>query len=153
MKIGFVMLGIVLFATPAFCQDVPGKELLGSAEIRHSLVGKLISYFPFDLMDADVQEAFRKDGAWGGVVRGRGPIPFSGSWSVEANQLCVVADKGSDAEKWHPGKYCRQVWRNKRTGQLMLAHLTGAHGLQTVSICEFHMLTVLGPPCGKASPK
>jgi len=146
-----VAIGTLGVATPAFCQSAPATELLGSAAIRRSLVGKLISSPGW--ADSGIQEAFRKDGAWGGVARMRGPVVFSGRWSVEANLLCVVADKGSFAEKWNPGKYCRQVWRDKRTGQLMLNHLTAPHVLQTVSICEFDTLTVLGPPCGKANPK
>jgi hypothetical protein len=110
-------------------------ETLGSAEIRHSLVGKLIAYSPPGWADAGVSEEFHEGGKWRGLYLSRGPVDFSGRWSVEANQLCVVADRGSFAEKWHAGKYCRQVWKNKRTGQLLLTHLTGhPDGLQTLSV-------------------
>lgn len=148
LALTIVALGV---ATSAFCQSVSEKVLLGSAEIRRIVVGKLISFPPG--ADSGVQEAFREDGRWGGIARMRGPTNFLGWWSAEANQLCVVADKGSFAEKWNPGKYCRQVWRDKRTGQLMLHHLTVPHELQTVSICEFDTLKVLSPACGKANPK
>jgi hypothetical protein len=127
-------IGSLGVATPAICQSAPATELLGSAEIRHSLVGKLIAYSPPGWADAGVSEEFHEDGKWRGIRYSRGPVDFSGRWSVEANQLCVVADKGSSAEKWHAGKYCRQVWKNKRTGRLLLAHLTGADGLQVLSV-------------------
>jgi hypothetical protein len=121
-------------ATPAFCQGAPSTVQLGSAEIRHSLLGKLIYYSPPGWSDTGVGEEFHEDGKWRGIAYSRGAVDFSGRWSVEANQLCVVADKGSFAEKWHAGKYCRRVWKNKRTGQLMLVHLSGHSGLQTVSV-------------------
>ena len=133
-------IGTLVVATPAFCQSAPATELLGSAEIRHSLIGKLIFYSPPGWADAGIHEEFHEDGKWRGIYYSRGPVDFSGRWSVEANQLCVVADRGSIAEKWHAGKYCRQVWKNKHTAQLLLAHLTGVDGLQIVSVRDLTTL-------------
>jgi hypothetical protein len=127
-------IGILGVATPAFCQSAPAKILLGSAEIKQSLTGKLISYSPPGWADAGAHEEFHKDGSWGGLRYSRGPDKFSGRWSVEANQLCVVADKGSSVEKQHPGKYCRQVWKNTSTGQLLIAHISGFDELQALSV-------------------
>jgi hypothetical protein len=129
-------IGTLSVATPAFCQSAAATEPLSSAEIRHNLIGKLIDYSPPGSADAGMVEAFHEDGKWWGTYLSRGPINFSGRWNIEANQLCVVADRGSWAEKWHAGKYCRQVWENKRIGQLLLDHLTGHDGLQIVRVRE-----------------
>ncbi len=133
-------IGTLGVATPAFCQNAPATEPLGSAEIRHSLIGKWLYYSPPGSADAGVGEEFHEDGKWRGTASSRGPVDFSGRWSVEANQLCVVADRGSVAEKWHAGKYCRQVWKNKHTAQLLLAHLTGNSGLQILTVRDLTTL-------------
>ena len=122
-------MGILGVATPALCQDAPATQLLGSAEIRQSFTGKYIFYSPPGWADAGVHEEFHQDGKWRGIRYSRGPVEFSGRWSVEANKLCVLPDRASPA-----GKHCRQIWKNKHTGQLLLDHLSGLGGLQTVSI-------------------
>ena len=127
-------IGTLGFATPAFCQNAPATKLLSSAEIRHSLIGKSIFYSAPGGGEGGVSEEFHEDGKWRGNYLGRGPVDFSGRWSVEVNQLCVVADRGSLAETWHAGKYCRQVWKNEHTAQLIMAHPTGRSGLQIPSV-------------------
>jgi len=138
----WMTLAILGIATPAFSQGAPTTLPLSSVEIRHSLIGKLIDYSPPGWADADVSEQFHEDGKWQGAALSRGPIPFSGRWSIEADKLCVVSNRGSFAEKWHHGKYCRQVWKNKRTGQLLMAHLTGFKELQILSVRDPKTLKV-----------
>jgi hypothetical protein len=61
LALAMVTLGVV---TSAFCQSAPATELLSSAEIRHSLVGKLIDYSPPGSADAGIVEAFHENGKW-----------------------------------------------------------------------------------------
>jgi hypothetical protein len=136
-SIGFYALLIgSLTATGAFGQSTHETKPLSSAEIRHSLIGKQASYSPPGWADAGIVEAFHEDGKWLGTYISRGPVSFSGRWSVEDDQICVVADRGSVAQKWHARKYCRQVLENKRTKQLLLDHVNGTPGvgLQILSV-------------------
>lgn len=113
---------------------------LKASELRDALVGKLISYNPPGWADIGVHEEFHPDGSWRGILYGRGPIPFTGRWAIQGDQMCVTADSGTVAESWHKGEYCRKVWRNPKTGQLQIYYLPDQPsspqrmGLQTISV-------------------
>ena len=96
---------------------------LDGAAIRQAMIGKAVRYSPPGSADAGVREEFHADGTWRGVRLGRGPIPFSGRWTIAKGSLCVTADRGSPAERWLTGRYCRTVWRSATTGQLRMDHL------------------------------
>lgn len=111
-------------ATPSVDAHAAERLLpLRSGEIEKALVGKLILYNP-DMMDAGIHEEFHPGGVWRGILYGRGPISFSGRWSIVGDRICVQADKGTHAEHWHAGLYCRQVWQNPETGALLIDHLS-----------------------------
>jgi len=128
-------------ATSSLASKAPeASSPLKSDEIRKVLVGKLITYEPPGSADMGIHEEFHPDGIWRGILYGRGPIPFSGKWSIEADQICVAADRRTAAERWHPGKFCRNVWRNRKSGELQLNYLrdqsSGSRkmGLQTITV-------------------
>src|SRR4051812_34013041 len=106
------VVSIGLATSPAASKAPEGSSPLKSDEIRKELVGKLITYAPPGSAGMGIHEEFHPDGIWRGTLYGRGPIPFSGKWSIASDQICVVADSGTAAERWHPGKFCRQIWRN-----------------------------------------
>lgn len=97
---------------------------LRQAEIRKALTGKLVSYSPPGWADAGVHEEYHSNGTWRGIRYGRGPIPFSGRWSIRNDQLCVQADKETIAVRFPSGQRCRHVWRDEATGRLWINHLT-----------------------------
>ena len=92
---------LVLFSTllcvgsPASAADVRSDRLLGVAEVRAALSGRVIAYAAEGWADAGVQEEFQENGIWKGIYYSRGPIGFSGRWTVIGNQLCVTPDQRS----------------------------------------------------------
>ncbi|MEG3143345.1 hypothetical protein U1839_01645 [Sphingomonas sp. RT2P30] len=122
------------------------ERALTSREVRTALVGKLIMYTPAGTADMGVHEEFHPDGLWRGALYGRGPIPFSGRWSIERDQICVAADGGTPAKRWHPELYCRNVWQNRRTGELRMNYLpdqpapSQKMGLQTLTVRDLIMV-------------
>ena len=136
--LAIVSLGL---ATPSGASKaLEASSPLKSDEIRKVLVGKLITYEPPGSADMGIHEEFHPDGIWRGILYGRGPIPLSGKWSIEADQICVAADRGTAAERWHRGKFCRKVWRNRKSGELQLNYLPDQSpasrkiGLQTITV-------------------
>lgn len=117
-----------------------GLEKLGAAEIRKALRGKSASYSPAGWADAGLYEEYHGDGTWRGFLLGRGPIKFAGRWIIKNNELCVTADPGTIAARWHAGEYCRPVWRDRETAQLRMNYLadqpSSSHsmGMQTLRI-------------------
>ena len=108
-------------AAPVSAGAPDGFVPLRSDEIRKALVGKLISYSPPGSADMGIHEEFHPGGTWRGILYGRGPIPFSGRWSIDDDQICVESDGGSAAERWHSGRYCRKVWQDRKSGELRTA--------------------------------
>ena len=117
-----------------------GRVPLKSGEISKALVGKEIGYNPPGWADTAIAEEFYPDGKWGGMLAGRGPVHFSGRWSIDGGKMCVMADRGTIAERWHPGRYCRQVWRDRASGKLLMDYLPDQApsrwkmGLQVLSV-------------------
>jgi hypothetical protein len=113
---------------------------LKAGEIRRALVGKRISYNPPGWADTAISEEFRPDGIWSGWLSGRGPISFSGQWLIKGDQICVTADKGTFAKRWHSGPFCRTVWKDQENGVLRTEYLgdqpssPNAFGLQTLEV-------------------
>ncbi|QCI92189.1 hypothetical protein [Novosphingobium sp. EMRT-2] len=107
----------------AHAQHAEGALPLKSSEIEKALVGKWIRYNPPGWADSDIHEEFHPDGKWRGSLSGLGPIYFTGRWSIEDDRVCVVADKGTFAESWHAGLYCRQVLQNRETEDLLIGYL------------------------------
>ena len=95
---------------------------LTSDEITSALRGRIVSYSPPGWSDAGVQEEYDEDGGWTGMRFGRGPFPFSGSWTIRKDQLCVRAEKGLTGDKWQHGWVCRKVWMDS-SGKLLMAHM------------------------------
>ncbi|MBO9622665.1 MAG: hypothetical protein J7500_08125 [Sphingomonas sp.] len=98
-------------------------RLLGAAEIRAALSGKVIAYGPKGWADAGIHEEFQEKGIWKGIYYSFGPIPFSGRWSVVGNQLCVSPDRRAIVAHWFEGSRCRSIWRERTSGALKLEHL------------------------------
>ena len=135
------LLMVVTTAPSGAAEPREASVPLRSAEIRSALEGKLVYHDPPGGTDMDIYEEFHTGGAWGGVLMGRGPVRFSGSWTVRHSRLCVTADRGNFAEHWHIGQYCRTVWRNRRTGVLAMDYLgdlpgSPIIGRQTVTLRE-----------------
>ena len=120
----FQLIAALSVSAPALSEGsrTEGKQLR-AAEIRQTLSGKLVSYSPPGWADVGVHEEFRDDGTWGGIHYGRGPDPFSGRWTVKNDKLCVTAESGSIAQKWHPSEYCRKVWQVGEMKQLRMGYL------------------------------
>jgi hypothetical protein len=120
--------------------EVRNGTSLKASEITKALVGKRISYNPPGWVDSAISEEFHNDGVWSGKLHGRGPVPFSGRWSISDNQICVAADKGSHAKLWHAERYCRQVWRIHNSSALQILYLgdqrssPNKFGLQTLTV-------------------
>lgn len=122
--LALMAIAVAAFASAAkHSGDKAHPVSLSPAEIRETLTGKLVSYSPPGLADADVHEEYHRNGLWRGISYGRGPSPFSGRWSVQGNQLCVQADHGVIIRRLEAGKRCRQIWRDKATGRLWMDHL------------------------------
>lgn len=117
-------------------QDRDNLRALKSAEIRVALTGKLVSYSPSGWADADVHEEYHQGGRWRGIQYSRGPLPFAGRWEVQGDELCVKGER--DPPRLAPiGRICRSVWRDDRTGQIWIAHVTNRdRGLLVLSICS-----------------
>lgn len=97
---------------------------LGAGEIRQALVGRRIAYSPPRWSDAGVHEEFHPDGRWQGIYYGRGPMPVAGRWALHGNRVCVVPTSGYLARSSFPRTICRSVWRNRRTGRLLIDHVS-----------------------------
>lgn len=133
--------GLMCMASSAFGDEGPEDSFpLKSGEIREAFVGKGISYTPTNSADMGIREEFHSDGRWRVVLYGRGPIPSSGKWSIADDQMCVAADGGTHAELWHSGRYCRAVWRDRKTGELRIEYLPDRPssslkmGFQTIAV-------------------
>lgn len=115
---------------------------LQADEIRSVLVGKRISYSPPGWVHVGIFEEFHHDGKWGGQLWGRAPVSFSGQWSIDGDQICVTADKGTVAEFWHSGPFCRTVWKDDENGALRAEYLGDQpssrinFGLQTLTVSD-----------------
>ena len=135
-----VSLGVATLSVDA---GEPRRALpLKPGEISKALVGKRISYVPPGWTDAGLEEEFHPDGIWRGLLYDRVPIPFSGRWSIDDGKMCVTADRGNFAERWHTGRHCRLVWKNRTSGELLIDYLPDQRsssrkiGLQTLSVRE-----------------
>jgi hypothetical protein len=117
----------------ATAQDQARLERLSAAEIRSALSGTRVSYAPPRSGDMGVQEEYGVDGGWTGIIYGRAPLPFSGQWKVENDELCVHTERGS-ARRASTGWFCRVVWRDDTSGNLLMDHLTSAVGLQDLKM-------------------
>lgn len=95
---------------------------LGSDEISAALLGRLVAYSPPGMADAGTHEEFHEDGRWSGIRYSRGPIPFSGRWHVEDGRLCVAAEQGYVAGQLKDGPLCRALWRDPKSGELLMEH-------------------------------
>lgn len=112
---------------------------LRTDDLRETLVGKHVSYNPPRSFDMAISEEFLPDGRWGGIKYGRGPLPFSGRWSIRRSRICVVAEPKTRFARYHRGRYCRVVWKDPASGQLQMDYLedwsrTSAVGLQQLTI-------------------
>lgn len=119
--------------------DQTSLQQLHEVEIRQALSGKFVSYDP-GCCDNRMHEEFHADGKWRGILYGRGPMPFTGRWTIDHDQLCTIADPGSLAESWHEGEYCRDVMRNNESTKLIMEYLqdrtssSHKHGLQVLEV-------------------
>lgn len=114
--------------------DTTHLTRLSSVEIRSALAGNLARYSPPGWADAGAHEEYH-DGRWSGVRYSRGPIPFSGRWHVDDSRLCVTAERGYVAGRLREGALCRAVWRDGRTGDLLMDHaMNQERGLLRLSI-------------------
>ena len=102
--------------------DTSHMVRLVAAEIDAALRGRLVAYAPSNSADAGAHEEFHADGRWRGVRYSRGPIPFSGRWQIGEDRLCVAAESGYLAGPLRRGPRCREVWRDGRSGELLMEH-------------------------------
>ena len=118
------LIGILICIGPtAVFASASQDQQLNSGDIRIALVGKLVAYAPAGWADAGIHEEFHEGGQWKGIYYSRGPIPFSGRWAIQNNQLCVVPDRDAVVAAWFDGRRCRNVWRVGETGRLLIKHL------------------------------
>jgi hypothetical protein len=101
-----------------------GLVRLDGRQIRAALTGRTVSYSPPGWADAGASETFYPDGRWAGLRLSRGPLEFAGRWWARAHALCVVATSGLILKGGTGAPYCRAVWRNPRTGDLMMDHVS-----------------------------
>ncbi len=98
-------------------------------------VTREFSYEPPGTADAGAHEEYHENGSWSGMRYSRGPIPFSGRWHVEDDRLCVTAESGLVAGRLSDGPVCRAVWRDGRSGDLLMEHaMAQGRGLLVLSI-------------------
>lgn len=138
----FILAVLTLSAAASISAEAHESTSLRADEIREALVGKKISYMPPGSADTGITEEFYPDGRWGGIKMARGPSRFSGHWSIDGTQMCVMADQGTVAERWHSGSFCRTVWQDRTTGLLRIEYLgdqpssTSNFGLQTLTVSD-----------------
>jgi hypothetical protein len=112
--------------------DTSRLHRLDSANIGTSLAGKSVSYNPPGWADTGVNEEYREDGVWQGLRLGRGPMPYSGRWRIAGDRLCTTAETGL---RPIGQEICREVWRDPRTGELLMEHIAGVErGLMRLTI-------------------
>lgn len=136
-----LVIGLLGIATSASGARAPRDFFpLTSNDVKKVLVGKLINYDPPGTADMRIHEEFHPDGRWRVMLYGRGPIPSSGKWSINGDQICIEADSATEAARWHSARYCRAVWQNPKTGELRMEYLRDGPaspkkiGLQTVVV-------------------
>lgn len=114
---------LLCVSAPASSGSVRQDHLRGVTEIRAALVGKAIAYAPEGWADAGIHEEFHESGIWKGIYYSRGPVGFSGRWTVVGNQLCVTPDRRTIVARWFEGNRCRSIWRGSKSGALKIEHL------------------------------
>jgi hypothetical protein len=130
---------LLCVSAPANSGIVRQDRLLGVAEIRAALSGKAIACAPEGWADAGIHEEFHESGIWKGIYYSRGPVGFSGRWSVVGNQLCVAPNRGTIVARWFEGNRCRSIWRGSKSGALKIEHLSpnfAKSGSLSVSITD-----------------
>jgi hypothetical protein len=131
---GAILLSAIGFSAWA---EPPESTSLEADEIQRAFVGKRIRYNPPGWADTTISEWFYPDGRWGGILSGRGPIRFSGQWSIRGDKICVTADEGTFAKRWHSGKFCRAVWKGRKDCALSIEYLANhTFGLQTIAVFD-----------------
>ena len=108
---------------PALAQPPAPQQLTEGATVRALLSDKLVGYSLPGRADTKIWERFHANGVWTGTHLGRGPVDFSGRWSIEGNRVCVLADEGTHIAKWFSGSRCRVIWREQNTGRLSMEYL------------------------------
>ena len=99
------------------------QKLTEGATVRALLSDKLVGYSLPGWTDTEIWEGFQANGVWTGTHLSRGPVNFSGRWSIEGNRVCVIADEGTHISKWFSGSRCRVIWREEDTGRLLMEYL------------------------------
>jgi hypothetical protein len=129
--------GPMIAGTPAATSpptDSTALHPLSADEIRAALAGRLATYSPPGSADAGAHEEFHTGGRWAGIRYGRGPSPFSGQWAIRGDQLCVHAEHGLQGARWGPRWFCRVVWRDARSGRILIDHVASEFGPLVLSI-------------------
>jgi hypothetical protein len=107
-----VLTAMAMISASSNSTAAPAADFLSDAEIQEQFAGSIISYSPPGWADSAIQEVFYRDGTWGGLLYGRGPIGFSGKWAIQDNQICVTPDAKGIVENWFVGTRCRMVGRS-----------------------------------------
>ena len=128
LRHAFIPIAALLSTAPAGAGLADEARRLSGGEVRRALTGKLIAYSPPGWADAGVHEEFHPDGSWRGLGYSRGPVPFSGGWSIRGDQLCVRPAPRSMVAAWFEGSRCRYLWRDRATGPLRIEHLDPRRG-------------------------
>lgn len=111
--------------------DTARLRRLNGDEIRVALLGKMVSYEPPRTADAGANEVYLADGTWRGMRFSRAVLDFSGRWQIVDDRLCTTAERGLVV----PRHVCRELWRDPRTGALLMEHMMGAgRGLLRLTI-------------------
>ncbi|WP_380873844.1 hypothetical protein ACFB49_44160 [Sphingomonas sp. DBB INV C78] len=91
---------------------------LNADEIRMALANQtIVPDESTDQLALDFSETFHADGRWTSSRAERSLVQLSGRWTITNDQVCVAIDK---APLGRSQSDCRKVWRNIRTGQLMM---------------------------------
>lgn len=125
---------------PALAQLPAAQQMTEGATVRALLSDKLVGYSLPGWADTEIWERFQSDGSWTGTHLGRGPVNFSGRWSIEGNRVCVIADKGTRIAKWFSGSRCRVIWREENTGRLSMEYLNprdASYGPLSLEVRDF----------------
>lgn len=142
-----VLVALFLFLGASYGDARPpaNTRALKSKAIKVALVGKHISYNPPGWADTAMTEEFHPDHVWRGVLYGIGIIASTGKWSIKGEQICVVADHESFAERWLKGQNCRKLWQDVDSGKLRIAYLSDRpfspdnFGLQILTVRDLNL--------------
>lgn len=125
---------------PALAQPPAPQQLTEPSAVRALLSDKLVGYSLPGWADTEIWEGFQANGVWTGTHLGRGPVNFSGRWSIKGGRVCVIPDEGTHITKWFSGSRCRAIWREANTGRLSMEYLNpqdASFGPLTLEVRDF----------------